>query len=102
MAKTKKKPSLSWEDAPDIIGVEELSEILGVGLGKASSIFNNKGFPSLTGVEGLKADKDAARLYLQGFKIKENQKTAMDYLIFLELKKLNSNIEELRLNKVNE
>lgn len=102
MAKRKKKPTLSWDEAPDIIGVEELAEILGVGIGKASDLFNKKDFPKLPGGEGLKADKEAARLFIQGFKIKENPKTSMEYLILLELKKLNNNFEEMRVRTANE
>lgn len=85
--KRKVKPTLSWNNAPDTIGVEELMKLLGVGEPKATEILSQKDFPRLPNA-GLKADKEAARLYLQGFRIKENQKNAIDYLILLELKKI--------------
>ncbi len=91
MPKAKKKPTLKWEDAPDTIGVEELMEILGIGRGQASNIFNSKGFPKIPDA-GLKADKEVARLFLQGVKIPENQK-GIDYLILLELKKISKGME---------
>ena len=91
--KRKLKPSMTWEEAQDTIGVEELMKILGVGKNQASDIFNAKGFPKIDGA-GLKADKEAARLYLQGFKIKENQKNTLEYMILLELKKLNRQFEQ--------
>ena len=85
--KVKLKPTMSWEEASDIIGVEELMKIMGIGEPRASKIFNSKDFPRIPGA-GLKADKEAVRLYLQGFKIKENQKNAMEYMILLELRQI--------------
>ncbi len=91
MPKSKKKSTLKWDDAPDTIGVKELSEILGIGEGKTSDIFNSKGFPKIPKA-GLKADKEAARLFLQGVKIPDNQK-GIEYLILLELKKISKEME---------
>lgn len=85
--KVKIKPTMSWEEAPDVIGLEELTKIMGVGERQASKIFNQKDFPKIPNV-GLKVDKEAARLYLQGFKVKENQKNAMEYMILLELRQI--------------
>ena len=94
--KKKKTSTMTWENAPDTIGVEELMEILGIGKNYASNIFNSKGFPKIEKIGvSLKADKEAARLFLQGFKINENSKTTMDYMILLELKKLNQLIERI-------
>lgn len=93
--KRKKQSTMTWENAPDTIGVEELMAILGIGKNSASEIFNNKNFPKIEGIgSSLKADKNAARMYFQGIRIKENSKTAIDYMILLELKKLNEKIEE--------
>lgn len=86
--KRKLKPTMKWNEAPDVVGVEELMKILGVGRNQASEIFNKKDFPRLPNV-GLKADKEIARLYLQGFRIKENQKNTIEYMILLELRKIN-------------
>ena len=94
--KQTKKPTLTWENAPDIIGVHELKEILGVGKNYASEIFNNKGFPKIEGIGvSLRADKEAVRLYMQGFRFKENSKSTVDYMILLELKKLNEQMQKL-------
>lgn len=97
--KKKKKPTMTWEDAPDTIGIEELMELLGIGKGQASVIFNTKGFPKIPEA-GLKADKEAARLFLQGFKVKENPKVTMDYMILLELKKLNEQMQKKGVEEI--
>lgn len=93
------KPTLKWEDAPDTIGVDELKAILGVGAKAASDIFNQKGFPLIAGA-GLKADKEAAKMFLRGFKIKDNPKIAIDYMILQQLEKVNmyleKNLEEVK------
>ena len=63
----KKKAFMLWEEAPDIITPEELSELLNVGIQGARDKFNEKGFPRISGLGNIdKADKEAARLYLQG------------------------------------
>lgn len=93
--KNKKQPTMTWEEAPDIIGVVELKEILGIGKNNASDIFNSKGFPKIEGIgASLKADKEVARLFIQGIKVKENPKVTMEYMILLELKKLNEQIQK--------
>lgn len=93
--KKKKKSTMTWENAPDTVGVEELMEILGIGKNSASNIFNEKDFPKIKGIgTALKADKEVARLYFQGFKIKENPKIAIDYMILAELKKMNEFIQK--------
>lgn len=86
---------MTWEEAPDIIGVVELQEILGIGKNNASDIFNSKGFPKIECIgTSLKADKEVARLFIQGIKVKENPKVTMEYMILLELKKLNEQIQK--------
>lgn len=94
--KAKTSTTMTWEEAPDTIGVEELKLILKIGKNHASDIFNSKGFPKIEGIgTSLKADKEAARLYIQGFKIKENPKNAMEYMILQELKKINKQMEKV-------
>lgn len=91
--KKKKQSTMTWENAPDTIGVEELMDILGVGKNYASDMFKSKGFPRIQGIgTSLKADKEAVRLFIQGFKVKENPKSTMEYMILLELKKLNEKL----------
>lgn len=93
--KKKIEASMTWEEAPDTIGPDELAKILGVGEPSARNKFDEKGFPRIPGLGNLrKADKQAARLYLQGINIKANQKEAMTGLLLFELKKLNTNLEE--------
>ena len=42
------EPSLSWNDAPDILTPKHLSQLLGVGIKKANEIFNSREFPLLS------------------------------------------------------
>ena len=95
MPKIKKQATMTWEEAPDTIGVEELMAILGIGKNNAGSIMNSKDFPRIPGNGvGLKADKQMARLYIQGIKVKENSKVTIDYMILTELKKMNELLEK--------
>lgn len=93
----KKSPKMSWEEAPDIITPENLADILGIGIEGARNIFEKDDFPKISKKEigniG-KADKDVTRLYLQGIKVKENSRNVAEYMILLELKKLNRQIKE--------
>ena len=45
--KKKIEPSMTWEEAPDTIGPDELAKILGVGEPNARSKFDEKGFPRI-------------------------------------------------------
>ena len=101
------KSTMKWEEAPDTISPLELSKILGIGIVAARNIFDQPDFPkiskSVIGNIG-KADKEAARLYIQGFKIKEKSKEALDFLMLQELKKITnmteSNIFKEKILKV--
>lgn len=99
MPKARNQPTMTWEEAPDVIGVEELMKILGIGKNYSSIIFNKKDFPKIDGIgTSLKADKQVARMYIQGFSIKQNPKLCIEQMILLELRKLNNNFEERRMN----
>lgn len=88
-------PTMSWEDAPDTIGPNELAKILGVGEPSARAKFDEKGFPRIPGLGNLrKADKQAARLYLQGGNTKSISTDILSSQILFELKKLNTKLEE--------
>ena len=101
--KKKIEPSMTWEEAPDTIGPDELAKILGVGEPSARAKFDEKGFPRIPGLGNLrKADKQAARLYLQGINIKTNQKEAITGLLLFEIKKLNTNLNEKILKEEEE
>lgn len=65
--KTKQTPTLLWQEAPDIISPEDLSKILGCGIATARNKFDETNLPIIKGLGNLKkADKEAARLYIQG------------------------------------
>ena len=81
---------------PEVITPEDLSRILGIGKESARNIFKQKDFPKIPNdVIGNigKADKEMARLYIQGTKIKNNSNDNTFNLILLELRKLNSKLE---------
>lgn len=100
--RTKKIPTMSWAEAPDIITPEDLAKILGIGIENARKIFDEPNFPKISkniiGNIG-KADKEAARLYIQGIKInKSNNKESLLYMIYLEIKKNNAKEEGDKTN----
>ena len=94
------KPTLTWEEAPDTITPKELSMILGIGIVSARNIFDKPDFPKISKADigniG-KADKEAARLYIQGIKIKSNSKEALLSMIYFELRKITTNNEIVML-----
>lgn len=93
--RVKKQATMTWESAPDTVGVKELMAILGIGKNNAGALMNEKDFPRLPGIGvGLRADKEMARLYIQGFKVKDNPKITMEYMILTELKKINELIKK--------
>lgn len=99
MPKVKKEPCLTWDEAPDTIGPEELAKILGIGVPGARAIFEKTNFPRIKGIGNTrKADKNVARLYIQGINVKGNPKVCIEQMILLELRKLNNNFEERRMN----
>lgn len=100
MGRKKIFSTLRWDDAPDTVTPEIVSSILGCSKKTAEKYFGENDFPCLDKI-GLKADKEAARLYFQGFRVKQNPKNCTEQLILLELKKLNSKFEE-RKKKFNE
>lgn len=98
MAKRKIESSLTWENAPDTIGPSELAKILGIGIPAARDKFKEEKFPRIKGIGNTYlADKEVARLYIQGINVKNNTKDAINGLLLFEIKKLNSNLEEMRL-----
>lgn len=79
--------SMNWSEAPDTITPETYAKIRGKSLQWARNKFNEKNFPRLEG-KLLLADKTAVRLYDMGINPKQNQKASIEYLILLELQKL--------------
>ena len=89
--RVKGKIKMSWEEAPDIITPGDLAKIL-----------DEPDFPKISkdiiGNIG-RADKEAARMYIQGVKInKNNTKESLLGMIYYELKRINST-EEFRMEK---
>lgn len=80
--------SMNWEEAPDTITPETYAKIRGKSTQWARNKFNEKNFPRLDG-KLLMADKTAVRLYDMGINPKQNQKASIDYLILLEIQKIN-------------
>lgn len=97
MPRKRIQPSMLWEDAPDTITPIELAKILGCCEQKATEYFGEDDFPVIDKI-GLKADKEATRMYLQGFRVKQNQKLCIEQMMLLELRKLNNNLEERGMN----
>lgn len=97
MPKVKINPTMTWDEAPDTITPVELAKILGIGEPGARQKFDEKNFPRIPGLGNIrKADKNVARLYIQGISIKENLKEALNGMLLFEIKKLNNNFEEMR------
>ena len=88
----KKEISMNWEDAPDTITPEVYAKIRGHSTQWAREKFKEKDFPLIEGGKTI-ADKKAVMLYDMGISIKNNQKAGIEYLILLELQKLNERIE---------
>ncbi len=97
MPKRKIMPSMNWQEAPDTVDPETVGKILGCSKKTAERYFNEKDFPLLNKC-GLKADKEAARMYFQGYRIKQNQKLCIEQLILNELRKINQR-EEIKTNE---
>ena len=70
------KPTMTWDEAPDTISPKELSKILGIGIVSARNIFDKPDFPKIpkSDIGNIgRADKEAARLYIQGVKINKKK-----------------------------
>ena len=91
------KATMKWEDAPDTITPKDLAAILGIGIEGARAIFDKDDFPKISkkdiGNIG-KADKEVARLYIQGINVKTHPKETLPTMIYFELKKLNSKTDQ--------
>lgn len=90
----KKEITMTWEEAPDTITPETYAQIRGISPQKARDFFDTKGFPKLESTGNKKlADKTAVRLYDMGINPKTNAKTSIEFLMLLELQKLNERME---------
>ena len=90
----KKEITMTWDEAPDTITPEVYAQIRGISPQKARDLFNTKGFPRLESAGNKQlVDKTAVRLYDMGINPKANQKTSIEFLILLELQKINERRE---------
>lgn len=89
----KREITMTWDEAPDTITPEIYAKIRGHSPQWARDRFNEKDFPRLESGKQI-ADKTAVRLYDMGINIKQNQKAGVEYLILLELKKINERREK--------
>ena len=93
----KKEITMTFEEAPDTITPEIYAKIRGHSTQWARDKFNQKDFPTIEGGKQI-ADKTAVKLYDMGINPKTNPKQSIEFLILLELKKLN----EERKNNFND
>ena len=95
--RTETKATMKWKNAPDTITPKDLAAILGIGIEGARAIFDKDDFPKISkkdiGNIG-KADKEVARLYIQGINVKTHPKETLLTMIYFELKKLNSKTDQ--------
>lgn len=91
----KKEVEMNWEDAPDTITPEIYAKIRKHSVQWARDRFNKNDFPKLESGKQI-ADKTAVKLYDMGINIKNNPKQSVDFLILLELQKIN---ERISVNK---
>lgn len=94
----KHEASMNWDEAPDTITPEIYAKIRGHSLQWAREKFNEKDFPRLESGKQI-ADKTAVRLYELGINIKQNQKQGIEFLILLELQKINKSREMIKNEK---
>ena len=79
---------MNWQEAPDTITPEIYAQIRGHSIKWARERFNERNFPKIESGKQI-ADKTAVMLYDMGINIKNNPKQGVDFLILLELKKIN-------------
>ena len=84
----KNEPTMTWNEAPDTITPEIYAKIRGHSTQWARNKFKEKNFPLIQGGKQI-ADKTAVRLYDMGLNPKINSKESIDFLILLELQKIN-------------
>lgn len=85
---TKKEITMNWKEAPDTITPEIYARIRGHSPKWASARLKKKDFPKIESGKQI-ADKTAVMLYDMGINIKNNPKQGIDFLMLLELKKIN-------------
>lgn len=79
---------MNFDNAPDTITPEIYAKIRKHSVQWARNKFNEKDFPRIESSKQI-ADKTAVKLYDMGINLKNNAKQGIEYLILLELQKLN-------------
>lgn len=79
---------MNFDEAPDTITPEIYARIRGHSTEWARKKFKEKNFPLIQGGKQI-ADKTAVKLYDMGIDIKNQAKQGIEYLILLELQKIN-------------
>ena len=96
-----KEATLSFDKAPDIINIKQLSEILGISNRETAKLFNSKGFPIIYGMNGRKLAYKYDVAKFLGISYGVNNITANEEIlkilneILLELKKRNDIIMKI-------
>ena len=87
-----KEATLSFNDAPDVINMQQLAEILGICYRETSKLFNSKGFPVVSRMNGTKIayKYDVAKFLGIGYGV--NDSTSNEEI----LKVLNKILDELK------
>lgn len=89
----KKEAVMTWEEAPDVLTLEEYAKVSRIGKKLAEANFKKNDFPLIPGTENKQVvDKISARLYNMGISTKSMPKQSLDFLILMELKQINEAI----------
>ena len=92
----KKEVTMTWDEAPDTITPDIYAKIRGHSPQWARDRFNDKNFPKIESGKQI-ADKTAVMLYDIGINIKTQTKQGIEFLMLLELQKLNKRLENQKL-----
>lgn len=92
----KKEITMTWDEAPDTITPDIYAKIRGHSPQWARDRFNEKNFPKIESGKQI-ADKTAVMLYDIGINIKTQTKQGIEFLMLLELQKLNKRLENQSL-----
>lgn len=94
----KKEVTMTWDEAPDTITPDIYAKIRGHSPQWARDRFNEKNFPKIESGKQI-ADKTAVMLYDIGINIKTQTKQGIEFLILLELQKLNKRLENQKVER---
>jgi len=94
--RNKVEQTMTWEEAEETIDADVLAKILAIGIKPARKIFKRYDFPVIPETENQpKADKEAARLYIQRMDFKNFPTEKIEYLTLMEIKKQTESLQEV-------